>query len=89
MGEDDAFGVNDFLENAPVRVVGAIGAVHDMYPCASGPDVHLLDGRCKAARSPPLDDVPRVGHGLPCQFAWRIERAGNDDLAVGGWAGHV
>jgi hypothetical protein len=59
----------DLPENAAVRIIGAIGTVHHLFPYAAGPYVHLLDSGCEAFRSPPMHDIVRIGHCFPDKFA--------------------
>jgi hypothetical protein len=74
----------DLPENAAVRIIGAIGTVHHLFPYAAGPYVHLLDSGCEAVRSPPMHDIVRIGHCFPDKFARRLEQSRDNDLPANG-----
>src|ERR1700693_1787856 len=83
---DEAFGFGHFREHDAVRIVDAVGTVHDEPPDATGPHVHLVSCRGEAIGTPPLRPLLRIRPRLEHQLSWRIEETSGDDAPIGGRA---
>ncbi|HEX3499245.1 MAG TPA: hypothetical protein VHT04_07955 [Stellaceae bacterium] len=83
IGEDEALGRHDLLENSLHRIIGAVGRAHDDPQGAARPDIHLADRVGEPVRPPPLRDVQRVGPELEHQLGRRVEDSGEDDVTFG------
>src|SRR5690606_12764868 len=73
------------LDFEVLAVEGELAAIlADLHPAppAAGADVHLLDARLEAPRSPPQRDQLRIGVRLPDPLAGSIEDALVDEIAA-------
>ena len=64
MPEDDTLRRHDFVEDAVIRIVRAVGPVHDEAPVAARSKVEFAEGIREAFRPPPIRKMARVAEGL-------------------------